>query len=85
MQSFSSAIFAPDVLGLVLLAVLGVSVFLLIRPQEQDGLEESWLSFMQQNKGSIEPMLKAGGKPEMPKVEISNHGSSDQPGGLSSR
>lgn len=83
MQSFLSALFAPDVLGLVLLAVLGVFVFLLIRPQEQDGLEESWLTFMQQHKGSIDPRPKAGGKPEMPKVEVSNHGSSDQPAGLS--
>ncbi|HLY62682.1 MAG TPA: hypothetical protein VKV95_18210 [Terriglobia bacterium] len=84
MHSFLSAFFAPDVLGLVLLAVVGVFVFLLVRPREQDGQEDSWLAFMQQNKGSIDPRPKAVSKPGMPKVEVSNHASSDRAAGLSS-
>ena len=84
MQSILSAFFAPDVLGLVLLAVVGVFAFLLIRPREQDGLEDSWLAFMRQNKGSIDARPTAVSKPDIPKVEVSNHGSSDRAVGLSS-
>jgi len=51
MQSLLSALFAPEVLGLVLLAGVGLFVFLLVRPREQDPADPYWLAFMNPSPG----------------------------------
>ena len=82
MQSFLSAVFAPDVLGLLLLAVVGVFVFLLIRPRKQDAPEEFWLVFMQQHLGSGNPEPRVRSKPDVLKPEGANQASDDGAAGL---
>lgn len=68
MQRVLSALFTPDVLGLILLAVVGVFVFMLVRPREQDAREEFWLAFMQQRLGNGNSVPRSGSKPETPKA-----------------
>ena len=82
MQSFLNAVFSPDVLGLVLLAAVGVFVFLLIRPREQGVPEEFWLAFMQEHLGSRNPDPRVVSKPDVPKPEGDNQESDDRAPGL---
>ena len=83
MQSFLSALFAPEVLGLVLLAVVGVFVFLLVRPREQDPPDQYWAAFFNSSAGS-DPSKSAGGsKPEPHETEDANHTEGGQAPGLS--
>jgi len=64
MQRVLSAFFAPEVLGWVLLAAVGVFVFLLLRPREQDAPEEFWLALIQQHQKTGNPTQMTGNKPD---------------------
>jgi hypothetical protein len=78
MERILSAFFAPDVLGLVPLAVVGMFVFLLVRPRKQDASEEFWLALMQQLRGTSSPEQGAGNKPDVPKAEDADQTSDDR-------
>lgn len=78
MQRALSAFFAPDVLGLLLLAVVGVFVFFLARRCDQDDSEEFWLAFMQQHQEGSSLGPRARSKLGMPKAEGVDHVSGDR-------
>ncbi|HEV2348963.1 MAG TPA: hypothetical protein VG028_03855 [Terriglobia bacterium] len=70
MQRFLGVVFTPEVLGWALLAVVGVFVFLLVRPRQQDAAEEFWLAFVQQK--SRRPAPQADLKPDVPGEEAAD-------------
>ena len=83
MQSLLSALFAPEVLGLVLLAGVGLFVFLLVRPREQDPADPYWLAFMNPSPGDDHLRGAGESKPETQGTGDANRTEGGQAAGLS--
>ena len=82
MQSILRAFFAPEALGLVLLAVVGAFIFLLLRPRQLDPSEKFWLAFLEEYQRAKGAAPKSGSRPDMPKAGEADQASDDRAVGL---